>query len=214
MIHADGLSFPVPFSPASRGRLTDHDLGRFPGDTLLDHIGRAVCRAGCLPRKELYEAWEAALRVACHPSESEPHLIARVLAYLLEFTSGIAFSRGVSEPDQPAIAVRDPTGAITTWIDIGTPDALRLHKASKTARRVVVYTHKDPRQFVNQLAGEQIHRADELELYAIDRALIAALVARLERRIAFSLSVAEGELYVSIGTENLTGTVVRLNRDA
>lgn len=162
--------------------------------------------------RAVYES--LALRVARHPSESEAHLIARVLAYLLEFTSGIAFSRGVSEPDQPAIAVHDATGAITTWIDIGTPDALRLHKASKTAKRVVVYTHKDPRQFVNQLAGEQIHRAEALELYAIDRALIAALVARLERRIAFSLSVAEGELYVSIGTENLTGTVVRLSRDA
>jgi uncharacterized protein YaeQ len=125
----------------------------------------------------------------------------------------IAFSCGVSEPDEPAIAVRDPTGAITTWIDIGTPDARRLHKASKAARRVVVYTHKDPRQFLNQLAGERIHRAEALELYAIDRELVAALVARLERRVAFSMSVAEGELYVSIATENLTGNVVRLKRD-
>src|SRR5690606_13048865 len=133
-----------------------------------------------------------ALRVARHPSESEPHLVARALAYLLEFRSGIALSRGVSEPDQPAIAVRDPTGAITSWIDIGTPDAGRLHKASKTARRVVVYVHKDSRQYLNQLAGATIHRAEALELYAIDRALVDALVARLERRIAFSLSVTDG----------------------
>ena len=161
--------------------------------------------------RAVYES--LALRLARHPSESDEHLIARLLAYLLEFTSGIAFSRGVSEPDEPAIAVRDPTGAITTWIDIGTPDAGRLHKASKAARRVVVYTHKDPRQFLNQLAGEKIHRADALELYAIDRALVAALVARLERRVAFSMSVAEGELYVSIATENLTGSVVWLKRD-
>lgn len=167
-------------------------------DVELAHHDRAV-----------YES--LALRVACHPSESEHHLIARVLAYLLEFRRGIAFSRGVSEPDQPAIAVRDPTGTITSWIDIGTPDAGRLHKASKTARRVVVYTHKDPRQYLNQLAGETIHRAEALEFYAIDRALVAALVARLERRIVFSMSVTDGELYVSIGTENLTGTVVRLH---
>jgi uncharacterized protein YaeQ len=154
-----------------------------------------------------------ALRVARHPSESEEYLVARVLAYLLEFADGIAFSRGVSDPEEPAIAVRDRTGAITTWIDIGTPDAARLHKASKVARRVVVYTHKDPRQFLKQLAGERIHRADALELYAIDRALVSALVARLERRIAFSVSIAERELYVAIGPENLAGTVVRLNRD-
>ena len=57
------LSFPVRFSRSSRGRLTDRDLARFAGETLLDRVGRAVCHAGCLPRKELYEAWETARRV-------------------------------------------------------------------------------------------------------------------------------------------------------
>ena len=51
------------FSPSSRGRLTAYDLARFPGDTLFDRLGRAVCQAVCLPRKELYEAWETARRV-------------------------------------------------------------------------------------------------------------------------------------------------------
>ena len=50
------------FSPSSRGRLTDRDLERFPADTLFDRLARAVCHAGCLPRKELYEAWEVARR--------------------------------------------------------------------------------------------------------------------------------------------------------
>ncbi|MGE3274633.1 MAG: methyltransferase [Vicinamibacterales bacterium] len=51
------------FAPASKSRLTPYDLGRFPGDTLFDRLGRAVCRAGCLPRKELFEAWQVARRV-------------------------------------------------------------------------------------------------------------------------------------------------------
>lgn len=50
------------FSPASRGRLTSKDLDRFSGRTLFDRLGRAVCRAGCLPRKELFETWEVARR--------------------------------------------------------------------------------------------------------------------------------------------------------
>ena len=153
-----------------------------------------------------------ALRLARHPSESEEYLVTRLLAYLLEFTEGITFSRGVSDPDEPAIAVRDLTGALVSWIDIGTPDAARLHRASKAAGRVAVYTHKEPAQFLKQLAGEKIHNAAALELYAIDRALVAALVARLERRVAFSLSIADRELYLSIGSDNLVGTVVRLNR--
>lgn len=59
----DGCIVRPVFSPSSRGRLTDRDLGRFPGDTLFQRLARAVCHAGCLPRKELYEAWEMARRV-------------------------------------------------------------------------------------------------------------------------------------------------------
>ena len=158
--------------------------------------------------RHVYES--LALRVARHPSESEEYLVARLLAFLIEYCEGIEFSRGVSEPEEPAIAVRDLTGVIRTWIDIGAPDAPRLHKASKVASRVVVYTHKDPGQFLKQLAGERIHRVEALELYAIDRGLVSALVARLERRLAFSVSIAERELYVSIGSDNLTGRVLPL----
>lgn len=156
----------------------------------------------------MYEA--LALQVARHPSESDTYLVARVLAYALEFTEGIDFSRGgVSDPDEPAILVRDMTGAIRAWIEVGMPDAARLHKAAKSSPRVAVYTHKDPVQLVGRLSGERIHRADALELYAIDRDLVADLVARLDRRMGFALSVTERELYVSIGSETLTGKVVR-----
>ena len=51
------------FAHSSRGRLTDRDVDRFPDKTLFHRVARAVCHAGCLPRKELYEAWEVARRV-------------------------------------------------------------------------------------------------------------------------------------------------------
>jgi uncharacterized protein YaeQ len=161
--------------------------------------------------RDVYES--LSLRVARHPSESEEYLVARVLAYLLEYAAGIEFSRGVSEPDDPAVMIRDLTGRIRTWIDIGTPDAARLHKAAKAADRVAVYTHKDPGQFLKQLSGEHIHRAEALELYAIDRTLVGTLAARLERRLAFSVAISGRELFVSIGQDTLTGPVVQLTRD-
>jgi uncharacterized protein YaeQ len=157
--------------------------------------------------RQVYET--LALRVARHPSESEAFLLTRVLAYALEYTEGIAFSRGLSDPDEPAIAVRDLTGALRVWVEVGTPDAERLHRAAKAADRVVVYTHKDPAQFVRQLAGERIHRIEALELYSIDRTLITALVERLDRRMAFSLSINDRDLYISIGSDTLTGGVTR-----
>ena len=53
----------MTFDPSSRSLLTLRDLARFPGETLFDRVARAVCAAGCLPRKELYESWEVARRV-------------------------------------------------------------------------------------------------------------------------------------------------------
>jgi uncharacterized protein YaeQ len=157
--------------------------------------------------RSVYESLD--LRVARHPSESEEYLVTRVLAYALEYTEGIEFSRGISDPDEPTIAVRDLTGALKVWIEIGTPDAARLHKASKAAPRAVVYTHKDPAQLVARLAGERIHRADAVELWAIDRAFIAEVVGRLDRRMSFSLSVTDRDLLLSIGAETLSGSLLR-----
>jgi SAM-dependent methyltransferase len=48
---------------SSKNRLTEKLLPQFPGEGLFERIARTVCRAGCLPRKELYEAWEVARRV-------------------------------------------------------------------------------------------------------------------------------------------------------
>lgn len=150
-----------------------------------------------------------ALRVARHPSETEEYLVTRVLVYALEFTEGIEFSRGLSAPDEPAIAIRDLTGAMRAWIDVGTPEAARLHRASKAVPRVAVYTHRDPARLVGSLSGARIHRAEALELYALDRGLIGALAARLERRMAWNLAVNDRELYLSIEGDTLSGPVSR-----
>lgn len=150
-----------------------------------------------------------ALRVARHPSESEEYLLTRLLAYALEFVEGIEFSKGLSSADEPAISIRDLTGTLRSWIDIGSPDPERLHKASKASPRVAVYTHKDPDQWLARVRSGRIHRAEALEVWAVDRLLIAALAARLERRMAFALSVMDRELSIAFDTESLSGLVVR-----
>jgi len=106
--------------------------------------------------------------------------------------------------------VRDLTGAIQVWIDIGAPDAARVHRAGKAAPRVAVYTHRETDQLIRQWSGERIHRVDELELYRVDRDLLTGFVAALERRMSFALSVTDRHVYVSIGDKTIEGRVNRV----
>ena len=150
------------------------------------------------------------LRVAQHPSETEHSLVARVLAYCLEYQEGIEFSRGLSDADEPALGIRDLTGARLAWIDVGTPAADRLHRAAKAAPRVAVYTFKESSQWLTGLSGADIYRAEEIAIHAIEPSLVHAIVARLERRLTFALTVSDRELFVSFESETVTGAVTRL----
>jgi uncharacterized protein YaeQ len=150
------------------------------------------------------------LRVARHPSESDEYLVARVLAYCLEYTEGIEFSRGLSDADEPPLAVRDLTGRMTTWIDVGTPSADRLHRASKAVARVVVYVHKGAEQWLESLRAGRIHEVDRLEIRQLDRALISGLVAVLGRRMSMAISIAGGEAYVAMDAASVSGPIVPL----
>jgi uncharacterized protein YaeQ len=85
--------------------------------------------------RRVYETSD--LRVAWHRSESEEYLCARVLAYGLECRPGLAFTRGLAEPGQPALEVRDLTGVLQSWIEIGTPDAAQLHSGPVSVHRLV-----------------------------------------------------------------------------
>jgi uncharacterized protein YaeQ len=93
------------------------------------------------------------------------------------------------------------------WIEVGAPDAARLHRAGKLAPRVAVYTHRDVERYWASLAGARIHRAEALELLGIAGAPLATLLAQLERRTAFELSVAEDVIYLTMSGKMVMGAI-------
>ena len=150
----------------------------------------------------IYE--DLSLRVAQHPSESGAYMMTRVLAYCLELEEGITFaSGGVSSAEEPAVLVRDLTGQVTAWIEVGAPDAQRLHHGSKLAERVAVYTHREPVRLLASWKGKTIHRADRIVVRSLDSKVIDAAVAVLQRRNALSVSVTEGQIYLELNGTNL-----------
>jgi uncharacterized protein YaeQ len=149
------------------------------------------------------------LRVAQHPSETMRFLVTRVLAYALSYEDGIAFSKGgLSSTDEAPIAVRDPTGLLLAWIDVGVPSADRLHKAAKAARRVAVFT-SELSNLKRTAAGQKIHRADEIEVWPFEASFLDAIVAKMDKRTKLELTRNDGQLYVAVGGTTLEAPLAR-----
>jgi len=137
------------------------------------------------------------LRVARHPSETVAYMLTRVLAYCLLWETDIAFSKGLSSSEEPAVWVRTLDGRTRLWIDVGNPGAARLHKASKASERVIVCTHQDPAVLRRSLTGERIHRVEDMELLALPRALLDALEPQVDKRMDWEVVVSGGQLYLT-----------------
>lgn len=148
------------------------------------------------------------LRLARQPSETVEYMVTRFLAYCLEYTEGIEFTEGVAAGDQPAVLVRDLTGRITSWVEVGMPDAPRLHRGSKLSGRAAVYTHRNVEKVLAELAGKQIHRAVEIPVYTFERGFVEAIAAAVQRRTDATISVIDRELYLDMSGQAFSTAVV------
>jgi len=154
----------------------------------------------------VYESLD--LRVAQHPSESMRYMLTRTLAYCLSYEEGIAFSKGgLSDASEAPITVKDPTGILLAWIDIGVPSAERLHKASKAARRVAICTHAEMNQLRKEAATKAIHKVDAIEVWRFEPKFIDAIEAKMERNTKLELTRNDGQLYVAIAGETIEATL-------
>ena len=141
---------------------------------------------------------DLSVRVARHPSETDAFMLTRVLAYCLEYEEGIAFSEGISATDEPAVMVRDLTGALVAWVEVGAPDAARLHFGSMQSARTAVYTHRDPDKVAAPWTGKRLHRGDEILLHSFDPGFVESATAVIERRNTMTLSVTERRIYLDL----------------
>ncbi|HTC19339.1 MAG TPA: YaeQ family protein [bacterium] len=157
--------------------------------------------------RNLYQTLE--FRAAMHPSESLPFFLTRILAYCLNHREGLEFSAGISTPDEPALKVMGLTGGIDLWIDIGNPTAKRIHKASKLAGQVLIYTHKDAQMLVEDFKLEKVHELESIGIYSLDQRFLNALGETLRRDNHWELTRNENDLYVGVGKEDFHGLVTK-----
>ena len=156
--------------------------------------------------RNIYETLD--FRVSQHPSETLPYLLSRVLAFVLSYHKGLDFSAGgLSDPDAPALQSLGAHNSVDTWIEIGNPSARKLHKATKTAREVIVYTYKNPDVLINEIKNNDVHRASEIKIYAFDSKFIETLEKKIEKNNQWSLLVQQGHLDLSVGDQTMATDV-------
>ena len=156
----------------------------------------------------VYEALE--LRPARHPSETLRYLLTRTLAYCFSYEEGIGWSKGgLSSAEEPPLSIRDATGKLVAWIDVGAPAADRLHKASKAAERVEVYTSAPLALLRREAATRAIHKLESIAVWRFEPSFLDALEPFVERRVKLEVLRNGGLVYVTVGGKTVEGAVTR-----
>ncbi|MGE3758939.1 MAG: YaeQ family protein [Pseudobdellovibrionaceae bacterium] len=147
-------------------------------------------------------------RVAQHPSETGPYLITRVLAYALSYQEGLEFAPGgLADTDAPGLQALGKHNAIDLWIEIGNPATRKLHRASKAAERVVVYTYKNPEILVAEMKAGDVHRSSEIQINAFDTKFLEALESLLQKNNRWSVLVQQDRLDIGTGESSVSTEV-------
>ncbi|PPH67352.1 hypothetical protein C5D25_00840 [Rathayibacter sp. AY1D7] len=102
---------------------------------------------------------------------------------------------------------RDLTGRLTTWIEVGAPDAERLHFGSRLADRTTVYTHRNPDKVIAAWSGKRVHQLEQITVQSFDQGFLDAAVAVLERRNTLTVSVVEGQLYLEFNSVTMSSDI-------
>ncbi|HXH74244.1 MAG TPA: YaeQ family protein [Bacteriovoracaceae bacterium] len=152
----------------------------------------------------IYETLD--FRVAQHPSEHMPYLVTRVLAFVLNTQEGLAFSAtGLHDPDAAAMSIPDSFGGHKLLIEIGSPSARKLHKATKVSKAVKVYTYKNPERLMSELRDEKVHRAQEIEFYSFTPEFLEELSLVLKRDNRWGVLFNDGRVSVQVGEQTVSG---------
>ncbi len=155
-----------------------------------------------------------ALTLARHPSETVERMMVRVLAYALHAQDGIAFTRGLSEVDEPDVWAKNLAGETTLWIDIGQPDEARVRRACSRSDQVVVLCYAASSDIWWQAIAGKLARFANLTVLQLPAATAQALGALAERGMRLQCLVQDGESWMNTPTESVSVKLTRLQSPA
>ena len=146
---------------------------------------------------------EHSLILARHPSETEIRLMLRLLAFCCNASDGLAFTKDLSDPDEPALWARDLTGQIMLWIDLGQPDEKRILKACGRSAEVLVLCYQASSPLWWNQIKDKLTRVNNLRVLYLPAELATQLAALAQRSMQINCMIEDEQIWFSRGEESL-----------
>ena len=141
------------------------------------------------------------LTLAQHPSETAERMVVRILAFALNASEALNFTKGISTADEPDLWAKEDNGTIALWIEVGQPKPDRLRKAVNQAKSVKLYAFGKTADTWWGVEGKDIPASEKLSIARFQWADVVALAKNLERNLRWSIGVAGGEMFVDSGSD-------------
>ena len=148
------------------------------------------------------------LTIARHPSENDERMMVRLLAFALNASEALAFTRGISTDDEPDLWQKNLSDEIELWIELGQPDEKRIRKACARAKQVMIYTYQ-PRSapvWWKQLEGK-LARFENLNIFNLPDDTASQLAALASRNMTLQCTIQDGEIWFSSGEQSVNITL-------
>jgi len=146
---------------------------------------------------------EHSLTIARHPSETDERVMIRVLAFALHADPALAFTKDLFDVEEPALWLKDLTGAIDLWIEVGQPDEKRLLKAAGRSEKVIVYSYSATSNIWFKGIANKIERAKNVNVINIPSHISAQLEKMAARSMALQCTIQDGQVWLTDGVDTV-----------
>ncbi|WP_342246428.1 YaeQ family protein [Pseudomonas sp. OTU5201] len=134
--------------------------------------------------------------VAKHPSETEERLAVRLIAYILWYHEQLAFGRGLSDVDEPALWEKSLDDRVLHWIEVGQPDAERITWCSRRTERFSLVTYGNLRVWQTKVL-DGVRSLKNINVVAVQQEALEELARDLPRSISWSVMISDGSLFIT-----------------
>ena len=144
------------------------------------------------------------MTIARHPSETDLRMMVRLLAYALNASDTLLFSKGISTENEPDIWQKNLSDEILLWIDLGQPDEKRIRKACGRSQQVIIYTYQQRSASAWwQQIKNSLQRFDNLYIYSLE-VEGHEIEQFVDRQIQLQCTIQDGECWLTDGNTSTT----------